>query len=152
MGARHMHEEILIIEAGRRHSEYWKDLWRYRELFYFLAWRDVLVRYKQTVIGIAWAVLRPFITIVVFSVMFGTLFELPSEGVPYPILVCAAVLPWQFFASALTDSSNSLLGDANLISKIYFPRLIVPISTVIVRLRPGVPILAYEEAGPSCGA
>jgi len=127
-----MHTKELIIEAGRSESQYWKDLWRYRELFYFLAWRDILVRYKQTVIGMAWALIRPFLTMVVFSVVFGTLAKLPSEGVPYPILVFAAMLPWQFFANALSECSNSLIGNANLISKVYFPRLIVPASSVIV--------------------
>lgn len=129
---RHASHQQLIIRAGRHSGEYWKDLWRYRELFYFLAWRDVLVRYKQTAIGIAWAVLRPFITMIVFTVVFGRLAGLPSEGVPYPILVFAGMLPWQFFASALNDCSTSLLGDANLISKVYFPRLIVPGSALIV--------------------
>jgi lipopolysaccharide transport system permease protein len=127
-----MHTRELIIEAGRTESQYWKDLWRYRELFYFLAWRDILVRYKQTVIGIAWALIRPFLTMVVFTVVFGNLANLPSEGAPYPILVFAAMLPWQFFANALTECSSSLVTNANLISKVYFPRLIVPASAVIV--------------------
>jgi lipopolysaccharide transport system permease protein len=127
-----MHTKELTIEAGRAESQYWKDLWRYRELFYFLAWRDILVRYKQTVIGMAWALIRPFLTMVVFSVVFGQLAKLPSEGAPYPILVFAALLPWQFFANALSECSNSLIGNANLISKVYFPRLIVPASAVIV--------------------
>ena len=127
-----MQNKELIIEAGRTESQYWKDLWRYRELFYFLAWRDILVRYKQTVIGIAWALIRPFLTMVVFSVVFGNLAKLPDEGAPYPILVFAAMLPWQFFSSALTECSNSLISNANLISKVYFPRLIVPASAVIV--------------------
>ncbi|WP_404786671.1 ABC transporter permease [Altericista sp. CCNU0014] len=122
----------LIIEAGRAERQYWKDLWRYRELFYFLAWRDILVRYKQTAIGMAWALIRPFLTMVVFSVVFGNLAKLPSEGVPYPILVFAAMLPWQFFANSLSECSNSLIGNANLISKVYFPRLIVPTSAVVV--------------------
>jgi lipopolysaccharide transport system permease protein len=122
----------LIIEAGRADRQYWKDLWRYRELFYFLAWRDILVRYKQTAIGMAWALIRPFLTMVVFSVVFGSLAKLPSEGVPYPILVFAAMLPWQFFANSLSECSNSLIGNANLISKVYFPRLIVPTSAVVV--------------------
>jgi lipopolysaccharide transport system permease protein len=121
----------IIIEAGRTESQYWKDLYRYRELFYFLSWRDILVRYKQTVIGIAWAVIRPFLTMVVFTIVFGKLAKLPSEGAPYPILVFSAVLPWQFFANALSETSNSLIGNANLISKIYFPRLIIPASSVI---------------------
>lgn len=122
----------LIIEAGRTERQYWQDLWRYRELFYFLAWRDILVRYKQTVIGIAWALIRPFLTMIVFTVVFGRIAKLPSEGVPYPILVFAAMLPWQFFASALIECSNSLITNANLLSKVYFPRLIVPTSAVIV--------------------
>lgn len=122
----------LIIEAGRAEQQYWQDLWRYRELFYFLAWRDILVRYKQTAIGIAWALIRPFLTMVVFTVVFGNLAKLPSEGAPYPILVFAGMLPWQFFSNALSECSNSLTGNANLISKVYFPRLIVPASAVIV--------------------
>lgn len=127
-----MHTKELIIEAGRTESQYWKDLWRYRELFYFLAWRDILVRYKQTVIGIAWVLIRPFLTMIVFTIVFGNLAKLPSEGVPYAILVFAAMLPWQFFSSALSECSNSLVANANLISKVYFPRLIVPASAVIV--------------------
>jgi lipopolysaccharide transport system permease protein len=122
----------LIITAGRTEQQYWKDLWRYRELFYFLAWRDILVRYKQTVIGIAWALIRPFLTMIVFSIVFGNLAKLPSDGVPYPILVFAAMLPWQFFANALSECSNSLISNANLVSKVYFPRLVVPASAVIV--------------------
>ncbi|MEM9162606.1 MAG: ABC transporter permease [Cyanobacteria bacterium P01_F01_bin.4] len=122
----------LVIEAGRVESQYWKDLWSYRELFYFLAWRDILVRYKQTVFGVAWALLRPLITMIVFTVVFGQLAKLPSEGAPYPILVFAAMLPWQFFASALQQCSNSLINDRRLISKVYFPRLIVPMGAVIV--------------------
>ena len=122
----------LIIEAGRSENQYWKDIWRYRELFYFLAWRDILVRYKQTAIGVAWALIRPLLTMIVFTVVFGNIAQLPSEGVPYPILVFAAMLPWQFFANALSECSNSLLSNSNLISKVYFPRLIVPASAVIV--------------------
>jgi len=123
----------LIIEAGRSERQYWRDLWQYRELFYFLAWRDILVRYKQTFIGIAWALLRPFLTMLVFTFVFGKLARLPSDGTaPYSILVFAAVLPWQFFASSLAEASNSLIDNANLISKVYFPRLIVPTSAVIV--------------------
>jgi lipopolysaccharide transport system permease protein len=122
----------LIIEAGRADRQYWKDLWRYRELFYFLAWRDILVRYKQTVIGILWALIRPLLTMVVFTVIFGKLAKLPSNDVPYPILVFAAMLPWQFFANALSECSNSLISNSNLVSKVYFPRLIVPASAVVV--------------------
>jgi lipopolysaccharide transport system permease protein len=124
-------DEVLVIEAGHTERHYWRDLWRYRELFYFLAWRDILVRYKQTVIGVAWAVLRPLLTMVVFTIVFGKLGKFPSGGVPYPILVYVAMLPWQFFASSLAESSSSLVGNANLISKVYFPRLIVPASAVI---------------------
>ncbi|MEB3273691.1 MAG: ABC transporter permease [Prochlorothrix sp.] len=103
-------EATLIIEAGRTERQYWKDIWRYRELFYFLAWRDILVRYKQTAIGVAWALIRPFLTMVVFSVVFGRLAGLESEGgAPYPIMVFAALLPWQFFANSLSECSNSLI-------------------------------------------
>jgi lipopolysaccharide transport system permease protein len=122
----------LIIEAGRTERHYWRDLWRYRELFYFLAWRDILVRYKQTVIGFAWALIRPFLTMVVFVFVFSKLAKLPSEGVPYPILVFAALLPWQFFSNAFTEAGNSLISNANMISKVYFPRLVIPASAVIV--------------------
>ncbi len=122
----------LIIEPGRIGKNYWNDIWKYRELFLFLAWRDILVRYKQTVIGLAWSVIRPVLTIVVFTVIFGKLGKIPSGGVPYAVLVCAALLPWQFFATAFSDASNSLIGNANMLTKIYFPRLLVPASTVIV--------------------
>src|SRR5438876_2609458 len=125
-------EHELVIEAGRTESQYWRDLFRYRELFYFLAWRDVLVRYKQTVIGVLWAVIRPFLTMVVFVLVFSRIAKLPSEGVPYPVMVFAAMLPWQLFATSLSEGSNSLISNANLISKVYFPRLIVPASSVIV--------------------
>lgn len=125
-------KQELIIEAGRTEKQYWQDLWRYRELFYFLAWRDILVRYKQTAIGIAWALIRPFLTMVVFSVIFGKIANLPSDGVPYPILVYSGMLPWQFFATSLSECSNSLVTNANLLSKVYFPRLIVPTSAVVV--------------------
>jgi lipopolysaccharide transport system permease protein len=127
-----MSSSRLSIEAGKAEQHYWADLWRYRELFYFLAWRDILVRYKQTVVGVLWAVLRPILTTAVFVFVFGRLAKMPSEGVPYPILVFAAMLPWQFFASALTEASNSLVANANMISKIYFPRLIIPASAIIV--------------------
>jgi len=124
----------LVIEPGRSFRHYWRDLWQYRELFYFLSWRDILVRYKQTAIGIAWGILRPLLTMIVFTIIFGYLAELPSEGVPYPILVFAAMLPWQFFSSSLTESSNSFITNANMLTKVYFPRLIVPASAVIVNL------------------
>jgi lipopolysaccharide transport system permease protein len=124
----------LVIEPGKGIKQYWRDMWQYRSLFYFLAWRDILVRYKQTVIGIAWSVIRPFLTMVVLTVIFGKLARFPSEGTPYPILVFAAMLPWQMFANALSESSNSLIVNANMLSKVYFPRLIVPTSAVIVSL------------------
>ena len=108
------------------------DLWQYRELLYFLVWRDILVRYKQTVIGVAWALIRPLLTILISTVIFGRLAGLPSDGSPYPVMVCAGTLPWFFFSNALSDASQSLIGNANLISKIYFPRLILPASSVIV--------------------
>lgn len=127
-------EYTLVIEAGRTELHYWKDLWRYRELFYFLSWRDILVRYKQTVIGIAWSIIRPLVTMIVFVFVFGKIAKLPSDGVPYPILVYSAMLPWQFFANSLTESSNSLIGNANMLTKVYFPRLVVPASAVIVCL------------------
>ena len=122
----------LIIEPNRTTVAFFRELLRYRELFYFLAWRDILVRYKQTVIGIAWSVIRPLLTMLVFTVVFGRLAKLPSEGVPYPILVFSAMLPWQYFANAMQESSNSLIAESRLISKVYFPRLIVPASSIIV--------------------
>jgi lipopolysaccharide transport system permease protein len=122
----------LIIEAGRTERHYWRDLWRYRELFYILAWRDILVRYKQTVLGVAWAIVRPLLTMIVFTVIFGKLAKLPSEGAaPYAIMVYAAMLPWQFFSNSLSEASNSLIGNEKLISKVYFPRMIIPASSVI---------------------
>jgi homopolymeric O-antigen transport system permease protein len=124
--------DTLIIEAGRTERHYWRDLWRYRELFYFLAWRDVLVRYKQTAVGVLWAVLRPLLTMLVFTLVFGKLAKLPAGNAPYAILVLAALLPWQFFANALTEAGNSLVSNASMISKVYFPRLVVPTSAVIV--------------------
>jgi lipopolysaccharide transport system permease protein len=126
-------DHTLVIEPGRAELHYWRDLWRYRELFRVLAWRDISVRYKQTVIGAAWALIRPFLTMVVFTVIFGKLANLPSDGTaPYALMVFAGMLPWTFFASAVGDASNSLITNANLISKIYFPRLIVPIAAVMV--------------------
>lgn len=124
--------EPLLIEAGRTEGQYWRDLWRYRELFLFLAWRDILVRYKQTVIGIAWAVIRPLLMTVVFTVFAGKVAGLNSPTqVPHALLIMAAMLPWQFFATAMTEASNSLITNANLVSKVYFPRLIVPAGSVI---------------------
>jgi lipopolysaccharide transport system permease protein len=124
----------VIIEPGKTERQYWRDLWRYRELFYFLAWRDILVRYKQTVIGIAWSVVRPVFTMIIFTVVFGKLAKLDSSGVPYPILVFSALLPWQLFANSLTSISSSIVGNSNLISKIYFPRLIIPFSSLVFNL------------------
>lgn len=125
----------IILESGRAEKHYWRDLWHYRELFQVLAWRDVSVRYKQTVIGVAWALIRPFITMVVFTIIFGKVAKLEApEGVPYALLVFAAMLPWQFFATALGEASNSLISNSNLISKVYFPRLIVPTASVVVAL------------------
>jgi lipopolysaccharide transport system permease protein len=125
-------ETEIVIEAGHTERNYWRDLFRYRELFYFLAWRDILVRYKQTVIGILWAVLRPFLTMVVFVLIFSKIAKLPSGGLPYPVMVFAGMLPWQLFSTSLSEGSNSLITNANLISKVYFPRLIVPTSAVVV--------------------
>ncbi len=124
-------QDFIIIEAGRTEKNYWADLWRYRELFLILAWRDVSVRYKQTIIGAAWAVVRPFLTMVVFTVIFGRIAALPSDGAPYALMVFAAMLPWSLFSTALGDASNSLLGNERLISKVYFPRLIIPAATVV---------------------
>jgi lipopolysaccharide transport system permease protein len=125
--------DVIIIENGRHERNYWSDIWRYRELFYVLAWRDVAVRYKQTIIGAAWAVIRPFLTMLVFTVIFSRIAKLPSDGVtPYALMVYVGTLPWTFFSTGLTDASNSMIGNSNLISKIYFPRLIVPIAAVVV--------------------
>jgi lipopolysaccharide transport system permease protein len=121
----------LVIEAGHTERHYWRDLWRYRELFYFLAWRDILVRYKQTVVGVSWSVIRPVLTMLILTIVFGKLGRMPSGGVPYPLLVFCGMLPWQFFSTALSESGNSLVNNSNLISKIYFPRVIVPSSSVI---------------------
>jgi homopolymeric O-antigen transport system permease protein len=125
-------EKKIILEAGRAERHYWQDIWRYRELFYILAWRDISVRYKQTVIGLLWAIIRPTLTMFIFVVVFGNIAKLPSEGVPYPIFVFAAILPWTFFSTAFAEAGNSLVGNTTLISKVYFPRLIIPASAVIV--------------------
>jgi len=125
----------LIIEAGRTEKNYWHDLWVYRELFYILSWRDIKVRYKQTVIGAAWSIIRPLLTMIIFTIIFGRVAKLPTEGTaPYAIMVYAAMLPWQFFANSLSEASNSLIGNTNLITKIYFPRMIIPASSIIVSL------------------
>ncbi len=125
-----MRSREILVEAGQVDGQYWQDLWHYRELLYLLTWRDIVVRYKQTTIGVAWALIRPLVTMLVLTVVFGRLAGLPSEGVPYPILVCAAVLPWQLFSTAMTEASNCVVGNSNLISKVYFPRLLVPLSAV----------------------
>ncbi|MCW2284301.1 lipopolysaccharide transport system permease protein [Rhodoblastus acidophilus] len=128
-------ERILILEPGRAERNYWSDLWHYRELFAILAWRDISVRYKQTVIGVAWAVIRPFLTMVVFTILFGKVAKLPSDGAaPYPVMVFAGMLPWFLFSSILSDASGSLIGNANLITKVYFPRLIIPTASAMVAL------------------
>jgi lipopolysaccharide transport system permease protein len=125
------HEQVTVIEpqSGWRLVD-WKELWAYRELLYVLTMRDIKVRYKQTVLGFAWAIIQPFMMMVVFSVFFGRLANMPSDGFPYPIFVYAALLPWTFFANSITSSANSLVGSANLVSKVYFPRLIIPLSSV----------------------
>jgi len=122
----------LLIEPGRAEKNYWRDLWRYRELFYFLAWRDILVRYKQTAIGVAWAVIRPLLMTFIFTAVFGKIgkFPVPAD-VPYFLVILAAMLPWQFFSTSLSEASNSLITNANLISKVYFPRLVVPAGAII---------------------
>lgn len=125
-------ENILIIEAGKTEKQYWRDLWQYRELFYFLAWRDIISRYKQTVLGITWSIIRPLLTMLVFTIVFGKIANLPSEEIPYPIMVYAAMLPWQLFSSSLTQSSESLLSNTSMVSKVYFPRMILPASSIIV--------------------
>src|ERR1700704_5349645 len=120
-------QDSIIIEAGRQERHYWLELWRYRELFRVLAWRDLSVRYKQTVIGVLWAIIRPFLAMLVFTTIFGRLANLPSDGnAPYALMVFAGMLPWTFFSTGLADASNSLISSANLISKVYFPRMIVP--------------------------
>lgn len=130
-------EEVwdLIIAPGRAAKNYWKDLWRYRELFYILSWRDIKVRYKQTVIGAAWSVIRPLLTTIIFTIIFSRVAKLGSPGAaPYALMVFAGMLPWQFFSNALSESSSSLIGNANLITKVYFPRMIIPASSVITSL------------------
>jgi lipopolysaccharide transport system permease protein len=124
----------LLIEAGATEKQYWRDLWRYRELFYFLTWRDLLVRYKQTVVGVSWSLIRPLLTMVVLTVVFGKLGKMPSGGVPYPLLVFCGLLPWQFFSTSMSESGNSLVSNGNLISKVYFPRLVIVVSSVITSL------------------
>jgi lipopolysaccharide transport system permease protein len=128
-------KELTVIEPTRQQYHYWRELWRYRELFQVLAWRDLSVRYKQTVIGAIWALIRPFLTMVVFTIVFGHIAQLPSEGsTPYALMVFAGLLPWTFFATGLSEASNSLVQNASLINKVYIPWLIVPTATVVVAL------------------
>lgn len=128
-------ERILVLKAGRAEQNYWRDIWAYRELFAILAWRDVSVRYKQTAIGVAWAVLRPFITMVILTLIFNRVAKLPSEGsAPYPIMVFAGMLPWFLFSTIFSEASNSLIANASLITKVYFPRIIIPASSAIAAL------------------
>ena len=126
-------QDLIVIEAGRSERHYWLDLWRYRELFRVLAWRDLSVRYKQTVIGVLWALIRPFLTMLVFTIIFGRIAKLPTDGnAPYALMVFAGILPWTFFSTGLSEASNSLINNERLISKVYFPRLIIPIATIVV--------------------
>ena len=128
-------QEELIIEAGRSEKNYWRDIWRYKELFYILSWRDIKVRYKQTVVGALWSIIRPLLTMIIFTIIFSKVAKMPAGiDAPYAIMVYAAMLPWTFFSTALAEASTSLIGNANLISKVYFPRLIVPAASVITSL------------------
>ena len=128
-------ERILVLEPGRAERHYWRDIWHYRELFFILAWRDVAVRYKQTIIGASWALIRPFLTMVVFTVIFGKVAKLPIDGAaPYAVMVYAGLLPWYLFSSILSEASNSLVGNANLVNKVYFPRVIIPAASAVVAL------------------
>ena len=140
-------EEMLVIEPGRAEKNYWRDLWQYRELFYILSWRDIKVRYKQTVIGAAWGVIRPVLTMLVMVFVFGRVAGLAGTiGIPYPIVVFAAVIPWQFFSTALSEASLSMITNVNLISKVYFPRMIIPASAVITTPVFGCSLLGPEGA------
>jgi len=125
---------IITIEPNKTVKHLWQELWQYRELFFFLAWRDMVVRYKQTVIGVAWSVIRPLLTTVVFTVVFGRLAHLPSGNTPYLLLVYAGMLPWQFFSGTLTESGGSIVANANVVTKVYFPRIIIPTASIVVSL------------------
>ncbi|MDO8959190.1 MAG: ABC transporter permease [Rhodocyclaceae bacterium] len=127
-----MTQTVVVLEPGKTDKHYWRDVFQYRDLFWVLARRDVSVRYKQTVIGILWAVLRPLLTMLVFTLIFGKIAKLPSEGVPYSLLVFTGMIPWFFFSSSVTESSSSLVANANLVSKVYFPRILVPLSSILV--------------------
>jgi len=124
----------IIIESGKQDKHYWRDLLSYRELFFFLAWRDIKVRYKQTILGVSWALIRPLLTLVVFTIVFGKIANLGSDGIPYPLMVCAGILPWNFISTAFSEAASSLVNNANLMTKVYFPRLIIPSSNVLVSL------------------
>ncbi len=126
--------EETIIEAGQPGKQYFRDLWRYRELFLFLAWRDLLVRYKQTMVGVAWSLIRPALTMFILTIVFGHFGNMPSGGVPYPLVVLCGLLPWQFFSTVLSDGGNSLVSNSGLVSKVYFPRLIIPAGGLITGL------------------
>jgi lipopolysaccharide transport system permease protein len=125
---------MICIEAGKANKQYFRDLWTYRELFLFLAWRDILLRYKQTVIGAAWSGIRPLLTMIILVIVFGKLARMPSYDIPYPILVFSAMLPWQFFSNTLTEGGNSLIANSNLVSKVYFPRIIIPTTYLLVSM------------------
>lgn len=127
-----MTQTIVVLEPGRTDKHYWRDVFQYRDLFWVLARRDISVRYKQTVIGILWAVLRPLLTMLVFTLIFGKIAKLPSEGVPYSLLVFTGMIPWFFFSSSVAESSGSLVSNANLLSKVYFPRILIPLSSILV--------------------
>ncbi len=128
-------QHVLTLEHGAANGNYWRDLWLFRELFIVFAWRDLSIRYKQSVIGVGWALIRPLLTMIIFTIVFGRIAHLPTQGsVPYPIMVLAGTLPWFLFATALTDASQSLIGNANLIQKIYFPRLMTPAASTVVAL------------------
>ncbi|MGH7442290.1 MAG: ABC transporter permease [bacterium] len=129
-----MPSERIVIEAGKTETRYWRDLWRYRELFYVMAWRDVVIRYKQAAFGVAWAVLRPLLTMAAFVFVFGRVAHLSSQGAPYPLFVLSAMLPWQLFSGAVSDGSLSLTNNANVVSKTYFPRMVLPAASVAVNL------------------
>jgi len=129
--ATHQHPVVLLRPPGRFTRLNLGDLWEYRDLLYFLVWRDIKVRYKQTALGAAWAILQPLLTMIVFSVFFGRLAKVPSDGIPYPVFTYAALLPWQLFAYAMTEAGNSLVGSQNLITKVYFPRLVIPVAAVL---------------------
>jgi lipopolysaccharide transport system permease protein len=151
-----MERIVLVLEPGRAARHYWRDLWQYRELLFFLAWRDIAVHYKQTLIGVAWAVIRPLSTMLIFTLVFGRIAKLPADGgVWYPLLVLAGMLPWQFFAATLNESANSLIGNSNLIAKVYFPRMLVPLSSLgvpLVDLGVSLPLMvllmAYQGTVP----